>query len=67
MIPYISEVPSDFPEDIVGTTATPAADYLFELRKPQKQQNNQKSRLLHSIIILQNNYLSAIKLDETFK
>ena len=31
MIPYIKNVLKGFPEEIMGTAAIPAADYLFEI------------------------------------
>jgi hypothetical protein len=32
MIPYLQSILDDFPEEIVGTKSTPAADYLFKVR-----------------------------------
>jgi hypothetical protein len=32
MIPYLQSILVDFPEEIVGTKTTPAADYLFKVR-----------------------------------
>lgn len=34
MIPYTEEIINDFPEEIIGSAATPAADHLFKIRDP---------------------------------
>jgi hypothetical protein len=36
MIPYTDEVIKDFPEEIIGKAATPAADHLFKIRSPEE-------------------------------
>ena len=36
MIPYKIEMLNDFPDEIIGSIATSAADYLFERKKSKK-------------------------------
>ena len=36
MVPYIQETIDEFPEEIIGTKTTPAAEYLFRIRDPSE-------------------------------
>ena len=43
MCKYLSKVIEDFPEEIMGVSTTPAADYLFKVREDAKKLNEEQA------------------------
>ena len=50
MCKYLSKVIEDFPEEITGVSATPAADYLFKVREDGKKLNEEQADMFHHTV-----------------
>jgi hypothetical protein len=50
MCNYLSKVIEDLPEEIVGVSATPAADYLFKVQEDGKKLNKQHADMFHHTV-----------------
>ncbi len=50
MCQYLSKVIEDFPEEITGVSATPAADYLFKVREDGKKLNKEQADIFHHTV-----------------
>ncbi len=47
MCKYLSKMIDDFPEEITGVSATPAADYLSKVREDGKRLNKEQADIFH--------------------
>jgi hypothetical protein len=50
MCKYLSKVIEDFPEEIMGVSTTPAADYLFKVREDAKKLNEEQADIFHHTV-----------------
>lgn len=47
---YLDKVISEFPEEITGISATPAADYLFQVRDDGRKLNDEQAEAFHHTV-----------------
>ena len=47
MCKYLSKVIEDFPEEITGVSATPAADHLFKVREDGRKLSEEQADVFH--------------------
>jgi hypothetical protein len=66
MCKYLSKVIEDFPEEIMGVSATPAADYLFKVREDGKKLNKEQADIFHHTVY-QLLFVQQIGLAKTFR
>jgi len=50
MTPYISNIITEFPEEIKGTYATPAADHLFKVRDDGRKLPEEQADAFHHTV-----------------
>ncbi len=50
MCKYLSKMIEEFPEEIMGVSATPAADYLFKVRDDGKKLNKEQADIFHRTV-----------------
>jgi hypothetical protein len=50
MIPYLESIIDEFPEEIVGTRVTPAADYLFQVQDDATLLPEEQAIIFHRIV-----------------
>ncbi len=50
MCKYLSKVIEDFPEEIMGVSATPAADHLFKVREDGRKLSKEQVDVFHHIV-----------------
>ena len=50
MCKYLSSIIADFPEQITGVSATPAADHLFKVREDGKKLNEEQADAFHHTV-----------------
>jgi hypothetical protein len=50
MCKYLSSIIADFPEQITGVSATPAADHLFKVREDGKKLSEEQADAFHHTV-----------------
>jgi hypothetical protein len=50
MCKYLSKVIEDFPEQITGVSATPAADHLFKVREDGRKLSKEQADVFHHTV-----------------
>jgi hypothetical protein len=50
MCQYLSKVIADFPEEITGVSATPAADHLYKVREDGRKLSEEQADMFHHTV-----------------